>query len=122
MPLTPQKHTKYTLILLIESTHVHKVTTQAGAYLTDSTWRFDADAAAQAKTTATTKLSDVDTFAYAAAFFDGRHGTYADFLDNPAVQGVMENVPGAGGVISAVCHESTAFVGAKTANGTALLA
>eukprot|EP00903_Cladosiphon_okamuranus_P008908 g8527.t1 len=94
---------------------------KAENFLTDHTRRFDADAAAQAKLAATAKLSDVDTSAYSAVFFAGGHGTCVDFSSNPDVNGTMEKVYAAGGVISAVCHGPTAFVGAKAADGTTAL-
>lgn len=95
---------------------------KADDYLTDHTRRFDADEGAQSKLVASTKLADADASAYAAVFFAGGHGTCVDFAHNASVQGMMEKVYTNGGVVSAVCHGLTAFVGAKAADGTELVA
>ncbi|MCD5996342.1 type 1 glutamine amidotransferase domain-containing protein [Pseudomonas sp. CDFA 602] len=70
----------------------------------------------------TLSIDDIAPSRYSAIFFAGGHGTMWDFPDNTAVQKAIREIDGAGGIVSAVCHGPAAFVNARRADGTLLVA
>ncbi|WP_235202497.1 type 1 glutamine amidotransferase domain-containing protein [Pseudomonas syringae USA007] len=70
----------------------------------------------------TLSIQDIDPSRYSAIFFAGGHGTMWDFPDNLAVQKLIREVDEAGGIVSAVCHGPAAFVNARRADDTLLVA
>lgn len=88
--------------------------------LFEADYAFLNDKAAQAQIADTLKVSDVDPGAYQAVYFVGGKGAMFDFPDNMAVQNLVSEIYGRGGVIGAVCHGPAAFIGAKTEAGDSL--
>ncbi len=66
-------------------------------------------------------LSSIDAKNVAGVFFAGGHGTVWDFPNSEVVSGFITKVDANKGVIGAVCHGPAAFVGAKGADGEALV-
>lgn len=70
----------------------------------------------------TLNIGEIDPSHYSAIFFAGGHGTMWDFPDNIAVQNAIQKIDEAGGIVSAVCHGPAAFVNARRADGSLLVA
>lgn len=58
---------------------------------------------------------------YEAVFFPGGHGTMFDLPDNPEVQRLIGEFASQDKVIASVCHGPACLVGARHADGTALV-
>jgi putative intracellular protease/amidase len=80
----------------------------------ESSKRFLADPAMQARLGETRALADVDPAAYAAIFFAGGHGTMWDFPKDAAIGRVAGAIFEAGGVVAAVCHGPAALLAIQT--------
>lgn len=76
----------------------------------ESSQRFLADPAMQARLAETPALASVDPAAYAAIFFAGGHGTMWDFPNDPAIGRVAGAILSRGGVVAAVCHGPAALL------------
>lgn len=69
----------------------------------------------------TKALSTIQASEISGVFFAGGHGTVWDFPNSEVVAGFIKQVDANQGVIGAVCHGPAAFVGAKGADGEALV-
>jgi len=67
------------------------------------------------------KLSEVDVLDYDAIFFPGGLGPMVDIAKDPDVKHAVERAWNGGKIVAAVCHGPAAFLGAKLADGTALV-
>ena len=70
----------------------------------------------------TKKLASLDAAEVAGVFFAGGHGTVWDLPNSEVVSTFITEVDRQKGMIGAVCHGPAAFVGAKGADGKALVA
>jgi putative intracellular protease/amidase len=70
----------------------------------------------------TLRIDDVDPARYSAIMFAGGHGTMWDFPDSAGAQKAIREIDAAGGIVSAVCHGPAAFVNARRADGSLLVA
>lgn len=86
----------------------------------ESSKRFLADPAMQARLGETLALASVDPAAYAAIFFAGGHGTMWDFPKDAAVGRAAGAIFERGGVVAAVCHGPAALL-AVQAGGAPLV-
>ncbi len=75
------------------------------------------DPTAQAKTTNTLLIDDVNPADYEAVFFVGGKGAMFDFPDNLAIKNIIKHLHQNDKVISAVCHGPAALVNVKLDNG-----
>ena len=90
---------------------------QAEDALTDSTRRFENDAAAKSALASTKRLGDVQMDEYDAVFFPGGHGPLWDMVDSKDVIRILEDAGRDNKVIGAVCHGPAVFRHAETGNG-----
>jgi putative intracellular protease/amidase len=88
---------------------------------TEMTRRFRADAEAQARLAATSKLADVSAKDFDAVFYPGGHGPMWDLPDNAASIALIEAFAGAGKPVGAVCHGPAALVNVRGRDGEALI-
>ena len=58
---------------------------------------------------------------YAAVYYTGGHGTMWDFPDNDRLQDISRKIYESGGVISAVCHGTSALLNIKLPEGQYLI-
>jgi putative intracellular protease/amidase len=88
---------------------------------TDSTRRFDADAAAQAALASTHRLDSLDTAAFDAVFYPGGHGPLWDLANDRDSIALIESAITAGKPVAAVCHAPGVLRDAKAWNGAPLV-
>ena len=84
--------------------------------------RFLADPAAQAAIAATQSVSDANMADYDAVFFPGGHGTMWDLPNDAAIASIVAHADASGKIIASVCHGAAGLVGAKRADGHAVVA
>lgn len=93
----------------------------AEAFHTDATRRFEKDKDAQAHLAATLKLADVVANDYDAVFFPGGHGPLWDLAEDVDSIKLIETMMAAGKTVAAVCHAPAVLRHVKAADGTALV-
>lgn len=86
-------------------------------FQTEATDRYDNDAAAQAKISATVKLSSVNESDFDGVFYPGGHGPLWDLTDNTDSISLIESFLNAGKAVATVCHASAALLNVKQASG-----
>ena len=86
-------------------------------FQTEATDRYDNDAAAQAKISATVKLSSVNESDFDGVFYPGGHGPLWDLTDNTDSISLIESLLNAGKAVATVCHASAALLNVKQASG-----
>ncbi|WP_053982060.1 type 1 glutamine amidotransferase domain-containing protein [Marinagarivorans algicola] len=86
-------------------------------FQTESTKRFDSDAATQALLANTAKLADVSADDYDAVFYPGGHGPLWDLTDNADSIALVEAFLAANKPVAAVCHATAAFLNVKDSDG-----
>lgn len=82
---------------------------------------FLGDGPMRAKLAATSEPDDLDPEDYSVVLFAGGHGSAWDFPDQPGLARLARGVYEHGGVVAAVCHGPTAFVGLKLSDGRHLV-
>ena len=88
---------------------------------TDATFRFKADAAAQAALARTGKLAEVSGDAFDALFYPGGHGPLWDLAEDRHSIALIEAMAAAGKTVAAVCHAPGVLRHAKAADGSPLV-
>ncbi|EYF08112.1 type 1 glutamine amidotransferase domain-containing protein [Chondromyces apiculatus] len=88
---------------------------------TETTRRFQADAAAKEQLAHTRKLADVSAADFDAVFYPGGHGPMWDMPDNPVSIALLQDFLTAHKPIGAVCHAPVAFVNLRDERGEYLV-
>lgn len=70
----------------------------------------------------TTAVDEVADEPWDVVYLTGGHGTMFDFPHNPTLGGLLARTLEGDGIVAAVCHGPSAFVGAKLSDGSSLLA
>jgi putative intracellular protease/amidase len=88
---------------------------------TDSTRRFEADAAAQAQLAATVRLDSVDQADFDTVFYPGGHGPLWDLAEDRHSIALIEAFIKAGKPVALVCHAPGALRHVNAADGRPLV-
>jgi len=89
---------------------------------TDSTRRFEADAAATAALATTHRLADIDIGDYDAVFYPGGHGPLWDLANDRISVALIEHAIAAGKPVAVVCHAPGVLRDVTGADGRPLVA
>lgn len=81
-----------------------------------------ADASFAERLNNTAAAADVKPEDYDVIYFTGGQGTMWDFKDNPDLKRLAESVYQRGGIVSAVCHGTSALINLQNPDGTPLIA
>lgn len=90
-------------------------------YQTDSTHRFEADAAANAQLAATVRLDSVSQGDFDAVFYSGGHGPMWDLAEDTNSVQLIESFFGANKPVALVCHAPAALRHVKKPDGSSLV-
>lgn len=88
---------------------------------TESTHRFQADAAAKSALAHTGKLADVQAADYDAVFYPGGHGPLWDLAQDPHSLQLIQQMLAADKTVAAVCHAPGVLWRAKGADGASVV-
>lgn len=88
----------------------------APAYQTEDTKRFQLDSNAQAELANTARLDEVSAEEFDAVFYPGGHGPMWDLPDNPMSISLIESFVREGKPIAAVCHAPVALTNVRDTN------
>jgi putative intracellular protease/amidase len=91
------------------------------AFQTDTTRRFEADAAAGQVLATTRKLSEVSIADYDAVFYPGGHGPLWDLAEDPTSIALIEKALAVGKPVGTVCHAPGVLRHVKAPNGRPLV-
>ena len=91
------------------------------SFQTDTTRRFEADAAAMAVLAETGRLDAVGHEGFDAVFYPGGHGPLWDLAEDPASIRLIETTLGAGKPVALVCHAPGVLRHAKAEGGKPLV-
>lgn len=92
------------------------------AYTDDEAIKLLADENFAYRLNNTPAAADVNPDNYDVIYFTGGQGTMWDFKDNPDLKRLAESIYQRGGIVSAVCHGTSALINLQNADGTPLIA
>jgi len=91
-------------------------------YKTDQTRRFEADAEAEGRLSATVRLDSVSADDFDTVFYPGGHGPMWDLAEDPDSIRLIEQTLRAGKPLALVCHAPGVLRHARNPDGTPLVA
>lgn len=90
-------------------------------FQTDTTRRFEQDAATKDKLANSLKLADVSEAGFDAVFYPGGHGPMWDLSKDKTSIALIEQFWAKGKIVAAVCHAPAALLEVKLPNGDPLI-
>lgn len=94
---------------------------QDDPWLSDAGRRFLSDPGAMAGVARPAAIGHVQAANLQAVFFVGGMGTVWDFPNQPQIASLIESLDRRGAAVAGICHGVVAFLGARRADGAALL-
>lgn len=92
-----------------------------GSYTDDNAKKLLANEDFAQRLSNTRAAADINPADYDVIYFTGGQGTMWDFKDDPQLKRLAEGIYNKGGIVSAVCHGSTALLNLETPHGTPLI-